>query len=58
MTIKNPHIIHMIKFDNTYTRTIKPRYNYMCNQACITTPQKSTENWNKVTCKNCLKRKK
>jgi len=28
---------------------------YICNYAVNTTPQKLTDDWNKVTCKNCLK---
>ncbi len=30
---------------------------YLCNQASGITKDKTTHNWNKVTCKNCLKQK-
>ncbi len=28
---------------------------YMCNQACSTTPYKTTRENNKVTCRNCIR---
>lgn len=31
---------------------------YVCIRACATTKSKSTRDWSKVTCKNCLKQKK
>lgn len=34
---------------------IKTRY--ICNEAVCTTEEKCTTDWNKVTCKNCLRRK-
>jgi len=30
---------------------------YICNEAVCTTEEKSTTDWDKVTCKNYLKRK-
>ena len=31
---------------------------YLCNQACNTFPEKRTLDWKKVTCRNCLNRRK
>lgn len=36
--------IHFIESDNLY----------LCNKACSTTKQKSTQDTQKVTCKNCI----
>lgn len=41
--IKNKHIIHFV--EGGY---------YYCNTAVEPTPEKSTEDFTKVTCKNCL----
>lgn len=30
---------------------------YLCNQAVKASPDKLESDWNKVTCKNCLKQK-
>ena len=45
--MKNAHIIHMLKGRR-----------YLCIGACGTTKEKSTKDWKKVTCKNCLRYKK
>lgn len=49
MTINNPEKIHFI-------REVHGEDRYICNQACGITPEKSTREKNKVTCKNCLRR--
>ncbi len=30
---------------------------YLCNEHIVAEPKKTTNRWNKVTCKNCLKLK-
>lgn len=44
-SIKNPHIIHKLV-----------RGHYLCISCCPITPLKSTQEWDKVTCKNCLRK--
>lgn len=34
---------------------MRGKITYLCNQAIWATPEKSTDDWSKVTCKNCLK---
>jgi hypothetical protein len=44
MTIKNPHIKHLLRKDGKYA----------CIHACNVTPEKVAKNPEEVTCKNCL----
>ena len=49
--IKKPHIIHMLE-------NVNDRWGsrYMCNWCVEPTPEKSTWDKSKVTCKNCLQK--
>ena len=58
MKIKNPHIIHMLRrrWYKGFTPSGKPTRYVSIGYVCINcyTKEKSTKDWNKVTCKNCL----
>jgi len=55
MSVKNPHIIHFLVQEVHYGEVIDK---YLCIGACYTTPEKSTTDAVKVTCKNCLRKLK
>lgn len=55
MSMKNPHIIHKVFLEDYYYG--KPKFRYFCIRCVDPTPAKSSQTWNKVTCKNCLKRR-
>lgn len=56
MSIKNPNIIHKVYLKaDTYPYDDKKHHRYKCISAVIPTKSKSTTDWNKVTCKNCLR---
>jgi len=46
----SPEIIHFKKINE------EGKARYYCLGVCDTFPQKLTEDWDKVTCKNCLSR--
>jgi len=51
--------IHKIIYKkDCYPYDNKKHSRYLCNQACNTTKEKSSYKWNKVTCKNCLRKKR
>ncbi len=50
--VQKKHIIHFVYKRYDWHKVSDVRY--LCNSACNTTKSKSTEDWSKVTCQNCL----
>ena len=55
-SMRNLHIIHMIVgLDHEPYHPYDPGVRYLCIGTCFPTPEKSTRDPEKVTCKNCLR---